>query len=389
MRAQTIGITIASVVTAVFLGAVGLVAVWPHLTAQQRAPRQQQPFAVNFNNPAQIAPLPDFPMIEDAQPMPAAEIPQARGAAVPSKEYTVSPPHTHGNLTVFLIHGPDTMKDTKIVTLQEALAANTAVVHDMGQLRIDNRGNVPLFIQAGDIVKGGNQDRTLPFDMLISAHSVGTPIPALCVEQGRSFPRGNEMSTSFSMSSEQLPTLALKLAAHRNNQNHVWNNVKNLQTNLTRNVGASVNAQQSQTSLQLTLEHPRVQDAIQDHLVKLAPIAQDKNDVIGYAVAINGKIHSVDVYASNAMFQKLWPKLIRAGAVEALAERRQGANVNAAAPDAETVQAFLADAEKGQAFRTNGNRTTTIRQEGPQHVLFDTCDPSQENLVLHRSVLAK
>ena len=119
-------------------------------------------------------------------------------------------------------------------------------------------------------------------------------------------------------------------------------------------------------------------------MVALAPIAQDKNDVIGYAVAINGKIHSVDVYASNAMFQKLWPKLIR--------RRRRGgvgASAVAAAPDAEAVQTFLATAEKGQTFRTNGARTTTIRQEGPQHLLFDACDPNQNNLVLHRTVLAK
>jgi hypothetical protein len=388
MKAQTIGITIASVVTAIFLGAVGLVLAWPYLTAPQQAPRPQRVFAGNFNNQAQIAALPDFP-IENARPMQADEIPQVRGAAVPTKEYTVSPPHTHGNLTVYLIHGPDTMKDTKIVTLQEAIAGNTAVVHEtgMGQLRIDNRGNSALFVQAGDIIKGGTQDRVLPFDMLISANSTGTPIPALCVEQGRSRPRGNEVSTSFSMSTEQLPTRTLKLAAHRNNQQAVWNNVQDLQTNLTRNVGTSVHSKQSQTSLQLTLEHPRVQEAIQDHIVKLAPITQDKNDVIGYAVAVNGKIQSVDVYASNALFQKLWLKLIRASAVEALAERQQG--VNGAAPAADAVQAFLADAEKGHAFRTNGNRTTTIRQEGAQHVLFDTCDPSQENLVLHRSVLAK
>ena len=318
--------------------------------------------------------------------MPIEQLPQVRGAAVPTKEYTVSKPHTHGNLTVFLIHGPDTMKETRLVTLQEALAANSALVHE-GFVRIDNRGNVPLFIQAGDIIKGGTQDRTLPSDMLIPANSAGTAIPALCVEQGRSFPRGNEMSTSFSMSTEQLPTRALKLAAHRNAQADVWSNVKNLQTNLTRNVGVSVHAQQSQTSLQLTLEHPRVQEAIQDHLVKLAPITQNQNDAIGYAVAINGKIQSVDVYASNVMFQKLWLKLIRASAVEALAERRQGAA--AAELNRTDVQEFLAAAEKGQASRTNGNRTTTIRQEGPQHILFDTCDPAQDNLVLHRSVLAK
>src|SRR2546425_8984675 len=52
-------------------------------------------------------------------------------------------------------------------------------------------------------------------------------------------------------------------------------------------------------------------------------------------------IQSADVYASNALFAKLWPKLIRASAVEALAERQPGAAANVPAED--TVHAFLAD----------------------------------------------
>jgi hypothetical protein len=387
MRAQKIGLAIASVITATFLASVALVVAWPYLTAE-RAQRQQQ-VAVGGNN--QVIAFPEFfgppEEVRVEQPIPQNQAVEVRGEAVPAKDYLFSKPHTHGNLTVFLIHGKDTMKETKLVTLQEAIAANSVVVHETGtgQLRIDNRGGDTLFIQAGDIVKGGTQDRVLPFDMLISANTANTPLPALCVEQGRSFPRGNEISTSFSSSNEQLPTRKLKLAAHRNVQGEVWANVRTLQTNLSRNVGASVQADQSRTSLQLTLEHPRVQNAIQDHMAALTPITQDKNDVIGYAVAINGKVHSVDVYASNAMFQKLWPKLIRAGAVEAVSERGEVA----AAPDAEAVQTFLAAAVKGQTFRTNGARTTTIRQEGPQHLLFDTCDPNQNNLVVHRTVLAK
>ena len=222
--------------------------------------------------------------------------------------------------------------------------------------------------------------------MLIRANSAGIPVQALCVEQGRSFPRGNEISTSFSTSSEQLPMRTLKLAANRGAQVEVWNGVRNLQTNLTRNVGASVNAQQSQTSLQLTLEHPRVQEAIQVHLAKLGPITADQDDAIGFAVAVNGKIESVDVYASNALFQKFWPKLVRASAVQALADRRQGQP--AAAVDADHVRDFIACAEKSQPVRTSGPRTTTIRQEGPQHLLIDTCDPA-DNVLLHRSILAK
>ena len=124
--------------------------------------------------------------------------------------------------------------------------------------------------------------------------------------------------------------------------------------------------------------------SVQDYLAKLMPVTEGQKDVVGYVVVMNGKIQSADVYASNAMFQKLWPKLIRASTVEAVAERQPGAAVNV--PDAETVQAFLADAETGQAFRMGA---TVIRHETGRTLLHDTCDPTQENLVLHRSFLAK
>src|SRR5262249_46383713 len=154
------------------------------------------------------------------------------------------------------------------------------------------------------------------------ANSRNVPIGALCVEQGRSFPRGSEISTSFQTATEQLPSRKLRLAAHRNAQGQVWSNVADLQQNLARNAGGSVQAHQSQTSLQLSLEHPLVQNSIQECLANLHPVIDGKKDVIGFAVVVNGRIQSADVYGSNALFQKLWPKLLKASAVEALAERR-------------------------------------------------------------------
>ena len=75
-------------------------------------------------------------------------------------------------------------------------------------------------------------------------------------------------------------------------------------------------------------------------------------------------------------------------AVAALAERPAGAA--AAPPSTEALQTFLANAETGTAFQQNaGNRGLVIRQETDQLLLFDTCDTSRQNLVLHRSYLAK
>jgi hypothetical protein len=405
MRPQTLMVTAASIVTGLFLAAVGIVLAFQWLDARQAAPNAgarvaqmpapapqanfifeieaPQPDDFVFNAPMPFAP--NQPMALE-QAIPPQDIAKARGATVLAKDYRLSGPHTHGNLTVYMIHGPDAIKDLRVMTLQEGVEQNTAVVHDRGQLFIDNRSDRPLFIQSGDIVKGGNQDRTLPYDMLVPPLARNLQVVAMCVEQGRSFPRGNELSSSFAFATEQLPGRSLRMAAYRQNQNDVWNGVRLMQTKLAQGVGSSVKSPQSQSSLQLTLESPRVQQAIQDYLTDLMPAQGDDADVVGFAVAVNGNIHSADVYGSSELFRTLWPKLLRASAVEALAEKQPRA---AAAPTTEVVQAFLVDAEKAPAFRQATNRTTLIRHESARSLLFDTCDPANANAELHRSVLAK
>jgi ARG/rhodanese/phosphatase superfamily protein len=402
MRPQTLAVLIASTVTAIFVGALGIVALSNFMppSAPNGPNAKQAQVAENFvfvpgdaggdgpqfdfGNPPPFDGVP-----QAAAPIQPAELPKVRGPVVPAKDYAVSGPHTHGNLSVFLIHGEDQAKNLNIITLQEGIDNGHVIVHETRgmQLMVDNRSNNPLFIQAGDIVKGGTQDRTLPFDMLIAANSRNNSVGVLCVEQGRSFPRDGEISTSFASSTEQLPGRKLRLAAHSNNQSLVWNNVKTLQQNLARTTGGSVQAEKSTSSLQLSLEHPRVQGEVRNYLTNLGSVIEDKNDVIGYAVAVNGKIQGADVYATNALFQKLWPKLLRASAVDALAERRLDAGD---APSADDVKALLAQAETGTPSRVNGlNRGVTIRHDSAQHLLFDTCDPTNANLVLHRSFLVK
>ncbi len=393
MRPRTIALI--GVVAAIAL--VMQAALVVHLAHHLMAPRQANNFA--FAPAGQAFEMPDelfVPQGQPAQPVAPEELRQVRGPAVETGAYELSGPFTHANLSVFFIHGPDAMQEQRFITLQEAVSQNLAVVHDTGvSLTVDNRANLPLFIQGGDIVKGGNQDRVLPYDYLIPAGATRSPVSAFCVEAGRSFPRGDESSTSFQVSSAQLPTRSLKLAALlRRSQNDVWNGVSQTQTNLTRNLGSSVQSPRSQTSLQLTLEHPRVQQAAQAYIDKLSVLQKD--NVIGFAVAINGKIESADVYASSDLFRSLWPKLLQASAVAALAEQQSApprpplskGGTEGGSPSTETLQAFLAAPEQGQAFRqTMTNGVNLIRQESAQNVLFETC--SQGNLVVHRCFLAK
>jgi hypothetical protein len=371
------------------------VALAPHLVfatlwyASSDAPDRAAPRFAGGVQPAPMFDLADpFQVGPRGQACTSADLKALRGPVVPLDDCTVTGPFTHANLSVYLIHGRDTLQGQQVMPLQSALEQNLVVVHE-GALAIDNFAAVPVFIQAGDIVKGGSQDRVLPSDHLVAIGRHHLPLTVFCVEAGRSGPRGHEVSTSFQSATEQLPGKRLNLAArHRHSQLEVWNGVRDVQQALARNVGGSVQSPQSQTSLQLTLENGLVQRSIQKYLDELATVPNREQDVIGVAVAVNNQIQSADIYASSGLFRELWPKLMKANAVAALTERQGGAP--GAPPTAAAVHKFLTRTEKGEDCQHDlADGTRVLRQEAAQSLLFDTCDPARQNLVLHRSFLAK
>jgi len=316
-----------------------------------------------------------------------------RGQVVPSADYRFSGPHTHANLTVFLIHGAATLTGKTYLTLQEALEQNKVVVHETGNvssLAIENRSGEEVFIQSGDIVKGGQQDRTFPYDFIAPPYSGKLAIDSFCVEAGRWQARhGDVSSMHFASSSNALSSNSLKLAAtDYKSQPEVWRNVAGVQARLSAKLRANVQSVDSPSSLQLSLENSSLQAAIAPYLTQLKPLLEDKSDVIGYAVAINGKILSADVYASGSLFRKLWPKLLESSAIEAFSELDEGKKVETVSVDA--LKHLLAQAEQGQpADEAVTARVYVVKRESDKHVLFDTCDRAQRNLVVHRSFLAR
>jgi hypothetical protein len=319
--------------------------------------------------------------------------PAGKKADPPRPAYRLSGPYTQDNLTVFLIHGDDQVKGKDFLTLDEALAQKKAVVHEtkqVNELSIENLSDKEeVFIQAGDIVKGGQQDRALAFDLIVPAKSGKVPLKAFCVEAGRWTARGAEDARRFGAAKDQLASNSLKYACRKDgSQQEVWRNVAKAQGALSRNVSAPVQAAQSQTSLQLTLEHKKVIEAIDAYVKTLQKAPEGKRDVIGYAVCINGKVNNADVYAANGLFLKLWPKLLKASAVEAVAEVKKDKKFDP--PTAEAVLAFLADADKGKTSEKDINkRYRQVERETAKACLFETCDREQKGVSLRRSYVGK
>lgn len=308
-----------------------------------------------------------------------------------AQDYRISSPYSYKNLSVFLIHGKDESKNDNVITLQEAMERKLFRVYEtsnVNNLEVENVSKtLDVFIQSGDIVKGGKQDRVLAISIIIPARSGRISIDAFCVESGRWQKRGDEDSKEFTSSNDRIVTKELKIAANASrSQQEVWNQVSDAQLRLAKNVGGSVQGS-SASSLQLSLEDRKVTTNIDDYIKNLNSVINGKSDVIGYAIAINGRINSADIYASNALFRKLWPRMLKASATEAVAEQR---SVRLADPvKVDSVKAFLRDAEKPKAADSATSSGQTLRKrEDNNSVMLEAID-EKSRLVVHRTYVKK
>jgi hypothetical protein len=349
----------------------------------------------------------------------------AVGASAAEPEaYRISGPVVHENLQIYFVHGKSADGPVPL-TLQEALANGSAVVRETGsvnQLEVENTGDNEVFIQSGDIVKGGRQDRVLTVSLIIPPHSGAMPIASFCVEQGRWTARGRENAQRFETASASVPSREAKIAMKvpaaaappvtgfsgttpitRSNpsylssldvgrrQQEVWEGVAKIQDKLSRAVAAPVAMPESRSSLQLSLENEKLKEAEAGYVKALQPAGEAGDDVIGYVFAINGKLNSADLYPSNGLFRKMWPKLLAANAVEAIGDKAAGKA--ATLPSEAEVLAFLKSAEAGKGVEQpliGGNKLETREAAGA--LFFETRVPSAPSADagwVHRNYIAK
>ncbi len=259
----------------------------------------------------------------------------------------------------------------------------------VNELSIENISSEEVYVQSGDIVKGGQQDRMMAVDLILPARSGKIPISAFCVENGRWSQRGTETVTAFDSSANVVAGRDVKLAAKSaGSQGEVWRQVAVAQDKLSANTGTRVNGAASPTSFQLALENKEVQKTSDSYFKALAGIVEGKSDVIGYVFAINGKINSADIYASSALFKKLWPKLLKSSAIEAVAELRRGEKFEAPKPAA--VQGFLDDSSKGTEKQKDvSSRVQMVTRDSDSSVFFETRDRAKSDAWVHRNVIKK
>ena len=301
-------------------------------------------------------------------------------------------PYSHKNLSIFLIHGKNKVDADNIITLDEAIERKAIIIHETGdveELSVENKGDVHVFIQAGDIIKGGKQDRILRSDLVVKPKSGKIPVASFCVEQGRWSQRGNENHRQFNSSKKAAVSKKLKLATKQAQlQGDVWGEVAVMQKKLGSRLGESVKSKESSSSLQLTLENKELEKKSEEYIRALQNITRGKQDVIGFAFAINGVMNSTDIYGHAVLFKKLWNKMLESCAVEAISEYDEKKQIEKLTP--EMVVTWLKESEKAKKEEERVMNDLTLQvKESDENVQFETYDKEYKDGYIHKNVIKK
>lgn len=308
---------------------------------------------------------------------------------------TINDPQTEQNLSLFILTGKEEVLGKSYITLSKAMDSKQVTVKETGsvnELSIDNNSSDYVFIHSGDIVKGGKQDRTISYDIIIPPKTKDIPIESFCVEQGRWQQRSGETVTSFSSNTKMLSSRDLKLAAkHEKNQGLVWSKVSEQNAFLNEKLSArsgydvDITENESNSSLQLALESDELIKS-KDSIYKKLKDLIDTTDAIGYAYAINGEIYGVEVYNNKQLFLDLWDKLLESVIVEAISKECEE---TASKKSKKEILAYMKEVkanDKKTSKKLNSITKLNTIENKNGYIIYSTVDLEKENWI-HKSFM--
>ena len=234
-------------------------------------------------------------------------------------------PLRHENLEIHFLVGPSVPPD--YLTLAEGYSQQIAQVFETGQvgrLAVLNKStDRPLFIQAGELLKGGLQDRTVAIHLVLDPGEKYDGLPTYCVERARWSKREAEDHTKFTPSQEFVSTKPLrKSVERREDQTAVWAAVSKAQLEMACALPGYHESTVSASSYKLSLEDAALQKKVEEWFYVIHERSPLDEKTVGLAVTINSRLEKIDWYGHAQTFHRLWPGVLRAAILEALLEKK-------------------------------------------------------------------
>ncbi len=336
-------------------------------------------------------------------------------------------PLSFDRLTIWIIKGSDRFEHA-YMTIEQALSSGRAVLYNENSqtLRVENRSDTDLFLEAGDLIRGGQQDRMIADDRILAAHDSASDLDVFCIEQGRSTARGAEPLSTFSGSHWIAPLAHTRLVARANlterlltpevggltapdssqlelleslqnvperfgyvdpAQESVWNDVTQMQRELTRSLKDSVTKNASPTSMELALENSSLADRERAFAEHFADAANRDARAVGFVYAIDGTLTGAEQYATHDLFVAMWPKLLRSIAAAAIASHLSVSNP--VVPAIESVRSFVAAPGIATSSQAINARTLVEAAKTEYGTRFVTWDKTFPNAPLHVEWIAR
>jgi len=294
-------------------------------------------------------------------------------------DYKILAPISHGDLTIFPVVSGRIHDTSEFITLDEGIRSGEVVVTEVGNLHstmrrrpvqvrpyggaevnrlvLVNNSKHPLILLAGEVVTGGKQDRVVGKDRIVPAESDPVDLSVFCVEHGRLTETSAKFDTHASV---MLQPSVRKQAMAEQNQQKVWDEVGRSRAQMSAKLAApsvsggsgggvgggaysnEIVELNGTTSYAKARENQAVKqevDSIVQPMQKSyeSVIKQLRNqNAIGVVVAVKGHIVWADMFASSALLDKYWPKLLDSYATEAMTASGASAEVSI-----KQAQAFL------------------------------------------------
>jgi hypothetical protein len=217
-----------------------------------------------------------------------------------------------------------------LLTLQEALDHNRFRITEkkpfgrredeqaVNALLVQNKTENAVFLLAGEVVQGGQQDRVIAEDAVVAARSLNH-LPVFCVEPGRW--NYHESADSNTISNDKkvyaftgyyhvASPPVRRSAQYERDQAAVWKHVADITeaNHATTETGTYAGLENSKT---FTQTRNRYLDFFKNKL-------SDSENIIGIVAISGGEVIGVDVFAHPTLFQKQYESLLHSYATHAL-----------------------------------------------------------------------